>query len=125
MATKNIGKPEKKVNHVIDATDRPLGRLATEVAVILQGKDTPDYVPYLPGKNTVTIQNGAKIKVSGKKATDKKYYRHSGYIGNLKEMTFEQIFSKNPKRVIELAVKNMLPNNKLRQRWMNRLKIEI
>ena len=124
MATKNIGKPVKKVEYVLDATDRPLGRLASEVAHLLQGKNDPDYVSYLPGKNTVVVKNAAKVKMTSDKRK-KVYYHHTGYMGHLRELTYEQMFDRDPKLVVEKAIYNMLPKNKLRQRWMNRLKIEV
>ena len=124
MATKSIGKPVKKVEYVIDAANRAVGRVASEAAHILQGKNDVDYVPNLLGKNTVVIKNVASVKMTGDQEK-KIYYHHTGYMGHLKEMTYKQQFERDPKTIIDKAVFNMLPKNRLRQRWMNRLKIEV
>ena len=124
MATKNIGKRVEKKEFVIDASGRSLGRVATEVAHILQGKNKADYVRHLPGENTVRVTNVSQVKMTSN-PRGKVYYHHTGYMGHLKELTYEQQFEKDPKKVVEKAVFNMLPKNKLRQRWMNRLKIEV
>ncbi|PIR86641.1 MAG: 50S ribosomal protein L13, partial [Candidatus Harrisonbacteria bacterium CG10_big_fil_rev_8_21_14_0_10_49_15] len=91
---------------------------------ILQGKNKADYTPNLPGANTVRITNVAQVKMTGNKRA-KVYYHHTGYMGHLKELTYEQQFERDPKKVVEKAIFNMLPKNRLRQRWMNRLKIEV
>jgi len=113
------------MKYTIDAKDKILGRLASEAAVILQGKKDPSYEQRLPGKDEVIIKNSSKIKVSGDKAKQKIYYRHTGYIGHLKKQTFEQLFAKSPEKVIWKAVYNMLPKNRLRKDRMKRLKIEV
>ena len=127
MATKSIGKGKKapRVEHVIDATDRILGRLATEIAILLQGKDTPDFAANKVGNNNVIVKNASKIKVTGKKMTDKIYYHHTGYMGHLREETYKQVIAKDETEPLRKAVFNMLPKNTLRQRRMNRLKIEV
>lgn len=114
----------KKTQHVIDASGQTLGRLATQVANLLQGKNTPAYNPRLIGATVVVVKNASKIKITGNKETQKVYYKHTGYMGHLKEKPYKDQFMKDPRRVIEYAVFNMLPKNFIRQRRMNNLKIE-
>ena len=113
------------MHYTIDAKNKILGRVATEIAIILQGKKDPKYNPRLPGTDNVLITNASKISVSGKKAKQKVYYHHTGYVGNLKEITYEKMFAKSPERVITKAVYNMLPKNRLRTPRLKRLKIEL
>lgn len=108
----------------VDATNKTLGRLASEAAKVLQGKHKPNYQPHLSGDESVEISNVDKIKLTGKKMEQKVYYKHTGYPGNLKSITLEKLFEKDPQRVVELAVKGMLPKNKLRDRNMKRLIIK-
>ncbi|PIT92977.1 MAG: 50S ribosomal protein L13 [Candidatus Harrisonbacteria bacterium CG10_big_fil_rev_8_21_14_0_10_38_8] len=126
MATKAIGKGKKVEikEYVIDAQGKILGRLASEVAVILQGKNTPDYERNKVGNTKVVIKNAKGIQVTGNKENKKVYYHHTGYMGHLREETYRQVFKKDPTEVIRKAVFNMLPKNLLRQRRMNRLTIE-
>ena|SRR3989338_2358592 len=112
------------MEHIIDATNQRLGRLASRIALILQGKTHADYEPRLVGKDKVVIKNIAKMVVTGKKLTQKIYYRHTGYMGHLKERTYKEFFAKYPDRVLRLAVKRMLPQNSLRDKRLLRLKIE-
>lgn len=112
-----------RAKHVIDATDVVLGRLATQVATLLRGKHKPSFELNKDMGDYVTIINAANIKVTGNKMTDKLYHRHSGYIGSLKTVQLGTLMEKSPERVIEMAVKGMLPNNRLRAGWMRRLKI--
>ena len=105
----------------IDAKGKILGRLATEVCNKLRGKDDPTFSYNIVKPINVTVYNAKDILVSGNKAKQKTYYRHSGYIGNLKEISFENIMSKNPSKIIFMAVRNMLPANRLRQKWLNNL----
>lgn len=114
----------KKNEYVFDATGQILGRLASKIALILQGKTTAAYEPRLPGDTRVKVTNIAKIKVTGKKETQKHYYRHTGYQGHLRAPTFQDLMKKDPRRVLEYAVYNMLPKNKLRPGRMKRLKLE-
>ena len=107
----------------IDASNQILGRLATKVAVILRGKDKVSFLPHLLGGEPVLIFNAEKIKVTGNKTKQKAYYRHSGFIGHLKKLTFEQVFAKSPEKVIRHAVAGMLPKNRLRQQWLKNLAI--
>lgn len=112
------------MQHVLDAKNQRLGRLASKIAQILQGKMTPDYQPRNPGKDSVIVKNASQIIVTGKKAEQKIYYRHTGYMGHLRERVYKEFFAKYPEKVLELAVKRMLPQNYLKQKRMNRLIIE-
>ncbi len=109
--------------HVIDAEGRTLGRLCTEIAVLLQGKHKPIYVPYLNTGDFVIVVNAEKIHVTGNKLEQKIYYRHSGYHPRLKEETLAKVLAKTPTRVIKRAVKGMLPKNSLGRHMLSRLKI--
>ena len=108
---------------VIDASGQTLGRLATRIALTLQGKDKPIYTPHLLTGDYVVVINAAKIHVTGNKVDQKIYYRHSGYVGNLKETPLSVLMEKHPERVIQLAVKGMLPDTKLGRQMLRRLKI--
>ncbi len=110
--------------HIINAEGKVLGRLATEVAILLRGKHKVDFVNHKDMGDIVVIQNVDKIKVTGKKADDKKYYHHTGYIGGLKEVPFKRIFEKDPAEIFKKAVYGMLPKNKLRRIQIKRLKFE-
>ena len=109
--------------HVIDAEGRTLGRLCTEIAVLLMGKHKPIYVPYLNTGDFVIVVNAEKIHVTGNKLEQKVYYRHSGYHGGLKEETLAKVLAKTPTRVIKKAVKGMLPKNSLGRHMLSRLKV--
>ena len=106
-----------------DAEGQILGRLAAKIAVILQGKTSADYEPRLPGANTVIVMNAGKIKVSGKKELQKEYYHHTGYQGHLRAKPIAEMRKTNPTRMLEYAVYNMLPKNRLRPGRMKRLRI--
>jgi large subunit ribosomal protein L13 len=108
---------------VIDAADKTLGKVATEVANLLTGKHKPLYAPYIDTGDYVVVVNAAKVRVSGKKAEQKTYYRYSGYPGGLKSARFKEVFSKDPARVVELAVKGMLPHNRLGRAMFKKLKV--
>ena len=108
---------------VIDATDLVLGRLATEVAQILKGKKKPQYTPHVDTGDFVIIINAEKIRLTGNKAETKIYYSHSGYIGGLKEVSFKRMLEKHPERIIEKAVKGMLPKNTLGRAMNRKLKV--
>ena len=108
---------------VIDATDKTLGRVAAQVANLLMGKHKPIYAPHIDTGDYVVITNAARVKVTGKKAEQKIYYRHSGYPGGLKSPSFKELFTQNPARVIELAVKGMLPHNRLGRAMFKKLKV--
>ena len=108
---------------LIDATDQVLGRVASVAAQILKGKHKPQYTPHVDTGDFIVIINADKIKVTGAKAADKVYYRHSGYVGGLKSETFEEAMRKHPERVIEHAVKGMLPKNTLGRAMGKKLKV--
>jgi len=107
----------------VDATDKVLGRLASEIAMILMGKNKPNYTPFIDSGDFVIVTNATKVKVTGNKAKDKKYYSHSGYFGGLKETTFEKMIQTKPEEVIKSAVKRMLPKNRLGRQMLSKLKI--
>lgn len=109
--------------HLIDAKGEVLGRLASRIAYLLMGKHKKEYSPHLDMGDYVVVINSSKIKVTGKKLDQKVYFRHSGYPGGLKKVTLGKLLAKNPGRVIELAVKRMLPSNRLRTRRMRRLRV--
>jgi len=114
----------ERKTHTIDATGKVLGRLATEIAVLLRGKHKPDFVPYLDMGDFVIVKNVSKLKITGKKMEQKKYFRHSGYLGSFKEIPFKKIFKTNPAEVLKKAVFGMLPKNKLRVEQIKRLNFE-
>lgn len=105
----------------IDAKGKRLGRLASEIAVILQGKQSPAYNPRLEGSDTVYVKNYKEIEVTGKKLKDKIYYKHTGYMGHLRKKTYEQVVERDPRRALREAVRRMLPKNFLNQRRIQRL----
>ncbi len=109
--------------YLVNAEGQILGRLASKIAKILMGKHKPEYTPSQVLGDFVVVVNAEKITVTGKKLRDKKYYSHSGYLGNLKERSLREMLEKHPERVIELAVKGMLPKNRLRNDMMRRLKV--
>jgi large subunit ribosomal protein L13 len=109
--------------HVIDAKGKTLGRVSTAIALLLQGKHRPTYVPYLNTGDFVVVINAAKFHVTGNKLEDKRYYRHSGYPGGLKERTLSEILKKDPTRALKHAVKGMLPKNTLGRHMLSRLKL--
>jgi len=111
--------------HVIDASDKILGRLATQAARLLMGKHKPIFSRHLDMGDFVVVINADKVRVTGNKAKQKLYYRHSGYPGALKSISLEKMMQTNPTRVIEYAVKGMLPHNRLSARMMKRLKVYV
>jgi len=113
----------KREWHLFDAKDQILGRLATKIAVLLMGKNKVSYTPHLDVGDYLVVINASQIRVTGKKMRQKIYYRHTAYMGGLKETRLEEQMEKDPTKVIELAVKNMLPKNKLRRERMKRLKV--
>lgn len=119
LSAKNI----QRQKHTIDASGKILGRLATEVAKLLMGKNKPTYVPYLDVGDFVVVVNAAQVKVSGKKSANKKYTRHSGYPGGLKVETFDQMIQRRPEYVIEHAVWGMLPKSKLGRQMIRKLTV--
>lgn len=108
---------------LVDATDKTLGRLAVEVARRLRGKHKPVYTPHIDTGDYIIVVNAEKIAVTGNKLADKKYHRFTGYIGNLKTESLEQALERHPERVIEIAVKGMLPKNPLGRAMYRKLKV--
>jgi large subunit ribosomal protein L13 len=108
---------------VIDASGKTLGRMATEIARLLQGKNKPMYSPHLDIGDFVVVINAAKVRVTGKKAEEKVYYRHSQYPGGLKSITFAKMLETHPTRLIEHAVKGMLPHNRQGRAMARRLRV--
>ena len=108
---------------VVDATGQTLGRLATQIATTLRGKDKPQFTPHVDTGDFVVVLNSDKINIKGNKAFDKMYYRHTGYFGGLKETTYKDMLEKDPDFIIQNAVKGMLPKNKLSNQIIKKLKI--
>jgi large subunit ribosomal protein L13 len=108
---------------IVDATDLVLGRLATQVAQILKGKTKPQYTPHIDTGDFVIIVNAEKVRLTGNKAQTKMYYSHSGFIGGLKEVSYQRMLDKHPERIIEKAVKGMLPKNTLGRAMNRKLKV--
>ena len=107
--------------YVVDADGKTLGRLASEVAKVLRGKNKPTFTPHIDTGDYVIVVNAEKIKVTGKKLDQKIYYHHSDYVGGMKETTFKEMFAKHPERVIEFAVKGMLPKGPLGREMYTKL----
>lgn len=118
-------KPEsvKRDWYVIDAEGKTLGRLATEVARRLRGKHKAEYTPHVDTGDYIIVVNAEKVTVSGKKTTDKIYYRHTGYPGGIREINFEKLQAQKPEMIIEKAVKGMLPRNPLGRAMFRKLKV--
>ena len=118
-------RPETVVQdwYLVDATDKVLGRLATEIATRLRGKHKPEYTPHVDTGDHIVIVNAAKIRVTGDKINQKKYYRHTGYPGGIKETVLSDELENNPERVIERAVKGMLPKNSLGRAMFRKLRV--
>ncbi|MGL5758038.1 50S ribosomal protein L13, partial [Plesiomonas sp.] len=109
--------------YVVDANGKTLGRLATELARRLRGKHKAEYTPHVDTGDYIIVLNADKVAVTGNKRSDKVYYRHSGYIGGMKSATFEEMIAKHPERVIEIAVKGMLPKGPLGRAMFRKLKV--
>lgn len=114
----------KRQTYIIDATGKVLGRLASEIAILLRGKHKPNYVPSKDMGDFVIVKNVEKLKITGKKLEQKKYFRHTGYLGGVKEVSLKTLFKENPAQVLKKAVWGMLPKTKLRAKMIKRLKIE-
>ena len=108
---------------VFDASDKVLGRFATKIADKLRGKDKPTFTPHVDGGDFVVVINAEKLKVTGKKSEQKKYFKHSLYPGGLKEKSYAEVLENNPERIVENAVKGMLPKNKLGKSMIKKLKV--
>lgn len=109
--------------YLVDAANKTLGRLSAEIARRLRGKHKPEYTPHVDTGDYIVVVNADKIRVTGRKASDKMYHHHTGYIGNLKSISFEKLQQKAPGRVLEIAVKGMLPKNPLGRAMYRKLKI--
>ena len=109
--------------YVIDASGKTLGRLATEVARRLRGKHKAEYTPHVDTGDYIVVVNAKDIKVTGNKASDKMYHFHTGFIGNMKHFTFEKLLERSPERIIELAVKGMLPKTRLGRKLLTNLRV--
>lgn len=114
----------EKKTYTIDAKDRPLGKLAVEIAIILRGKNKESFVPYKDEGDFVVVNNIKKMVFTGNKLNTKIYYRHTGYLGGLKKTPLKKLFNEKPEEVLKKAVYGMLPSNKLRKEQIKRLKIE-
>jgi len=115
-----------EINHdwfVVDASEKTLGRLASEIAHRLRGKHKPEYTPHVDTGDYIVVINAEKIRVTGKKTTDKMYHSHTGYPGGIKSISFEKLIDKAPERVIQGAVKGMLPRNPLGRAMFKKLKV--
>ena len=108
---------------VVDASDKTLGRLASEIAHRLRGKHKAEYTPHVDTGDYIVVINAEKVRVTGNKATGKMYHRHTGYPGGLKSMSFEKLIDRAPERVIQSAVKGMLPRNPLGRAMFKKLKV--
>ena len=120
-----VAKPEtvQRDWYVVDATDKTLGRLASEIALRLRGKHKPEYTPHVDTGDYIIVINAEKVKVTGNKAKDKYYHSHSGYPGGLKSISFEKLQDKAPEKIIQLAVKGMLPRTPLGRNMLRKLKV--
>lgn len=118
-------KPEtvKRDWYVVDADGKTLGRLATEIARRLRGKHKPVYTPHVDTGDYIVVVNAEKVRVTGNKTTDKMYYKHTGFIGGIKSISFDKLIDKKPEMVIERAVKGMLPKNPLGRAMFRKLKV--
>ncbi|MEX2489061.1 MAG: 50S ribosomal protein L13 [Pseudomonadales bacterium] len=124
MKTYSANKETVKRNwYIVDATDKTLGRMASEIARRLRGKHKAEFTPHVDTGDYIVVINAEKISVTGKKRTDKVYYHHSGYPGGIKSRTFEDMLEKAPERVVEMAVKGMMPKNKLSRSMLGKLKV--
>lgn len=109
--------------YVVDATNKTLGRLSTEIARRLRGKHKPEYTPHVDTGDYIVVVNAEKIRVTGNKMKDKMYHRYTGYIGNLKSMPLEKLMSETPERALQYAVKGMLPRNPLGRQMFSKLRV--
>lgn len=116
----NVTNSDRKW-YVVDAQDKTLGEIATGIANVLRGKSRVDYTPHVDGGDFVVVINAEKVRVTGNKEDNKNYYRHSGYLGNLKTESLKVVREKDPTRILEQAVNGMIPKNKLRKHQMRRL----
>tara|TARA_B110000116_G_C16786853_1_gene561372 strand:- start:1900 stop:2334 length:435 start_codon:yes stop_codon:yes gene_type:complete len=108
---------------VVDATNKTLGRLSTEIARRLRGKHKPEYTPHVDTGDYIVVVNAEKVRVTGNKMKDKMYHRYTGYVGNLKSMSLEKLMSETPERAIHYAVKGMMPRNPLGRKMLSKLRV--
>ena len=123
---KTVSTRPQDVDHawyVVDAENKTLGRLATELASRLRGKHKPEYTPHVDTGDYIVVVNADKVRVTGNKFEDKTYYRHSGYPGGIKSMSFKDMQDRHPERIIEIAVRGMLPKNPLGRAMLKKLKV--
>ena len=123
---KTVSTRPQDVSHawyVVDAENKTLGRLATEIAHRLRGKHKPEYTPHVDTGDYIVVVNAEKVRVTGNKFSDKKYYSHSGFPGGIKEISFKDLQQRYPERIIEKAVKGMLPRNPLGRAMFKKLKV--
>lgn len=118
-------KEVKRIWRLLDAKDVVLGRISTQIAIFLTGKHKPQYSTQMDMGDFVVVLNAEKVKITGKKSMQKEYISHSGYPGGLKRVSFSKMQTENPGRIIELAVKGMIPDNKLKRERMTRLKVVV
>ena len=120
-----VAKPTDRERNwlVVDANGKTLGRMATQIADVLRGKRKPEYTPHIDTGDFVVVVNAEKVHVTGNKRKDKRYYRHSGYPGGLRSRSFEEMLARRPEEIIRLAVKGMLPRNRLARKQITKLKI--
>ena len=125
MKTTQVAKKEDVTRdwYLVDVDNKVLGRVATQIANVLRGKNKPTFTPSVDTGDFVVVVNAAKIALTGKKMSDKTYYSHSGYVGGLKEITAGKLIDKKPEDLIKKAVKGMLPKNKLARHMLKKLKI--
>ncbi len=124
MKTYSANKETVKRNwYVVDASNKVLGRMATEIANRLRGKHKAEYTPHVDTGDYIVVVNAEKVKVTGNKARDKMYYHYTGYPGGIKSITFEKLLDKAPEKAIEVAVKGMMPKNKLSRAMLSKLKV--
>ncbi len=126
MNTKTYSLSSKDVEerwHVVDATDRTLGRVATEVTHLLRGKYRPTYTPHMDNGDFVVVINAGKVRVTGAKSRQKIYYSHSGYPGGLTETPYMRVLERHPERIVQAAVKGMIPHNRLGRKILRHLKV--
>ena|SRR3989344_967012 len=114
----------QRQTHIIDAKDKILGRLASEIVSLLRGKGRPDFAPQNDAGDFVVVKNANQVKISGQKMAQKKYFRHSTYLGGERETPLKKLFEADPAEVFKRAVSGMLPKNKLRAQMIKRLRIE-
>ncbi|MCU7934606.1 MAG: 50S ribosomal protein L13 [Candidatus Thiodiazotropha sp. (ex Dulcina madagascariensis)] len=124
MTTVSAKPAEVRRNwYLVDATDKTLGRLSTEIARRLRGKHKPEYTPHVDTGDYIVVVNAEKIRVTGNKLADKMYHHHTGYIGNMKSINLDKLLKKAPERVIQHAVKGMMPKNPLGRAMFKKLRI--